>query len=88
MNSHHPSYINSYLHLFNVENFRIICVTTCEVFIKMSHHLVNYLTLHQWKETKKCFIKFNSKTGIGLERGGQTNLYDITQLILIHFYDL
>ena len=45
MDSHLPSYIISWLHLFNVENFRIIHVTTCEVFIKMSHHLVIYFNI-------------------------------------------
>ena len=41
-------------------------------------------------EVKQRNVSLNStvKTGIGLEGGGQTNLHDITQLILIHFYDL
>ena len=50
-------------------------------FIDMSYHLIDNFNMASMKEnfqTKKCFIEFNSKPDIGLERGGQTNLHVIT----------
>ena len=57
----------------------------------MSHHLVinfNIGAMEAIEGNRNVSLNPTVKTGIGLERGGQMNLHDITQLILIHFYDL
>ena len=43
----------------------------------------NIASMEEKSLQKNCFIKFNCKTNIGLERGGQTHLSIITHLILI-----
>ena len=49
---------------------------------------INIASMEEKSLQKNCFIKFNWKINIGLERGGQVNLSTIICLILIQFYNM
>ena len=56
----------------------------------MSYSLRDKFNIGSMEEKflRNCFIKFNIKANIGIERHEQINLYVITEVILIQFYNL